>query len=461
MELPFDTETKVMATLNQKGCTYRVNVKGAVENLLGHCTSILEHGQPVRFADHQAWLEKANQMAANGLRTLGFAFRTFSEKPQKDKLLEGLTFAGIVGFIDPPRTDVRDAIQTCQKAGMRVVMVTGDHPETARNIAFAVGILDQPDGETVVSGIELSALEVLEEKQKDKILNANVFARVTPEQKLALVKFYQQHKFIVGMTGDGVNDAPALKKADIGIAMGTRGTEAAKEVADVILRDDQFSSIELAIRQGRIIFENIRKFVVYLLSSNLAEIAVVAAASLSNLPLPLLPLQILYLNLVTDVFPSLALGLGEGEKDIMERPPRPVDEPIMPRTLWVTTFIYSFGITFGVLGISVFAYLYLHLSPEKVNNLAFYTLVLSQLLNVFNLPKRHLSFFSNEITKNVWVWGAIVLCILLTLLGYWITPLRATLSLHPLSIDEVRWIPVFSGLSLLITQLLKRMGATV
>jgi Ca2+-transporting ATPase len=401
-------------------------------------------------------------MAAEGLRTLAFAYRESTTELSKEQMVNGLTFLGLVGFIDPPRLDVKDAIQTCKDAGIRVVMVTGDHPETARSIAQSVGLLDgEGDIEKVFTGKELGESLEADSSFKDELLRAKVFARVNPSQKLKLVDFYQKNKFVVGMTGDGVNDAPALKKADIGIAMGIRGTEAAKEVADVILRDDQFTSIELAIRQGRIIFENIRNFVVYLLSSNLAEIIAVALASISNLPLPLLPLQILYLNLVTDVFPALALGLGEGQQNIMKHPPRPLDEPIMPKKYWLSTIIYGLGITTGVLGITVFAHFYLKLDPEKVNNLAFYTLVLAQLLNVLNLPKRDESFFVNEVTKNIWVWGALVLCLLLTFLGYILPPLREVLSLVPITSAELFWVLVFSLFSLGVSQLVKRMGGTV
>jgi Ca2+-transporting ATPase len=243
---------------------------------------------------------------------------------------------GLVGFLDPPREDVKPAISTCHEAGIKVVMITGDHPETARNIAEAVGVMDDQaatlPGDRVIRGDEIVG------KSEAQLLNVSVFARVTPAQKLDLVSLYQKNGYVVGMTGDGVNDAPALKKADIGIAMGIRGTEAAKEVADVILRDDQFSSIELAVRQGRIIFENIRKFVVFLLSSNLAEIISVAIAALVSLPLPLLPIQILYLNLITDVFPALSLATCEGEQDIMKKKPRPSEEPIMPGELWGSYF---------------------------------------------------------------------------------------------------------------------------
>lgn len=462
VELPFDTETKMMATLNRYGDGYRVSVKGALESLLERCEKIHTEGTTKPFENKAYWHEKANALAARGLRTLAFAYRDLSEPREADELPQDLTFLGIVGFLDPPRSDVRAAIETCRRAGIRVVMVTGDHPGTARNIAQAVGLLAEglTDGH-VLTGSQLAAPDEQDDEYLQRLLGAAVFARVTPSQKLDLVKLYQDNSYIVGMTGDGVNDTPALKKADIGIAMGVRGTEAAKEVADVILRDDQFTSIELAIRQGRIIFENIRKFVVYLLSSNLAEIIAVALASLSNLPMPLLPLQILYLNLVTDVFPALALGLGEGEEDIMDHPPRPVDEPVMPRILWLTTVVYGLAITAGVLGISAFAYLHLGLDDARVNNMAFYTLVLAQLLNVFNLPKRQVSVLKNEVTKNSWVWGAILLCILLTALGYLIVPLREILSLVPLTLGQLGWVAVFSFAAFLLAQLVKRLGITV
>ena len=462
VELPFDTETKMMATLNTFGDAYRVSAKGAVENILNHCEKIFIDGVEKTFCDKNHWLEVTDRLASKGFRTLAFSYKDVVEPPKRDQLLEHLVFLGLIGFLDPPRADVKDAIQTCHRAGIKVVMITGDHPETARNIADAVGLLDKsPEDEEVLTGQDIVAWGQSNKKNETKLLESTVFARVTPSQKLELVTFYQKHNYVVGMTGDGVNDAPALKKADIGIAMGIRGTEAAKEVADVILRDDQFSSIELAIHQGRIIFENIRKFVVYLLSSNLAEIAAVAIAALVNLPLPLLPLQILYLNLVTDVFPALSLTMGEGESNIMNEKPRAVTEPIMPRSLWASTVVYGLGITVGVVGINAFAHLHLGLGAEKVNNMAFYTLVFAQLLNIFNLPKRKVSFFNNEITRNIWVWLAILLCILLTIMGYLIEPLRDILSLVPLTYSEIRWVVAFSFGSLVVTQIVKRLGWTV
>jgi Ca2+-transporting ATPase len=455
-EIPFDTETKMMLTLNPFGSFFRVSAKGAVENLLEHCTMELHNGEMVPLSPKSVWLDQADSMAGEGLRTLGFAYKDVDAKPDENEMTSDLVFLGIVGFMDPPREDILPAMQVCHRAGIEVVMVTGDHPETARSIAKSVGLIDDDaPPETVVTSRTLSELKNDKEAFEKRLREAVVFARVTPEQKLTLVNFYQENGHIVGMTGDGVNDAPALKKADIGIAMGTRGTEAAKEVADVILKDDQFTSIELAIRQGRIIFSNIRNFVVFLLSCNLSEILSVAIAFLANLPLPLLPLQILYLNLITDVFPALALGMGKGDDRIMHEPPRKVNEPIMTQKMWASTAAYGAGLTAGTIGIVLYGKFYLGLDNASVNNMAFYTLVLGQLLNVFNIPHRGLLKPQNEVTRNGWVWASIILCILLTSLGYLIPTLREVLALVPISFEQFGWVFIFSFASLLLTQVLK------
>jgi Ca2+-transporting ATPase len=275
-----------------------------------------------------------------------------------------------------------------------------------------------------------------------------------PDQKLELIEIFQNNNFVVGMIGDGINDTPALKRADIGIAMGIRGTEAAKEVADVILKDDKFASIELAIYQGRTIFENIRKFVVYLISSNLAEIVSVALVSVSSLPLPILPLQILFLNLVTDIFPALAIGMSKGDDSIMTYPPRQADEPIMTRTHWVNTLIYGLSISIAVISITLYASM-LNYSDAKINNLAFYTLVGAQLLNVFNLPSSKQSFLHNEITHNRWIWLAILFSTILVIAAYSWTVTRNVLSLVPLQMQDLLMISLFSLGSLLMAQFIK------
>ncbi len=331
-----------------------------------------------------------------------------------------------MGFLDPPRADVKPLFEIYRRAGIRVVMVTGDHPATARKIGEEVGLLDPMSaGAEVVQGgssVEGSSLQ-----------GVKVFARILPEGKLDLVKRYQADGHVVGMIGDGINDVPALRKADIGIAMGIRGTEAAREASDVILKDDSFNAIELAIRQGRVVFANIRQFVIYLLSCNLAEILIVALAALSNLPAPLLPMQILFLNLVTDVFPALALGLGKGEEDIMDRPPRDPGRPVLEQKDWGNIIAYGLGISMAVLGSVIYGYYVAGLSPESINNLAFYTLVVAQLAHVFNIPGSGSSFFRNEVIRNPYVWGAILLSLGITTLAYVVPAMARVLGLAHIS----------------------------
>lgn len=458
-EVPFDAEHKRMLTLHENGGTYLVCVKGALESLLDSCEFIFSDGEVKEFKEKDSWHKKAGEIAAEGMRILAFAFRESDKEPEKEELFSGLCFLGITGFLDPPRKDIKDAIRTYKAAGIKVVMITGDHPDTARKIGEEIELLDlEASHDQVVHGRELLELEKTGEAKEEKLLQARIFARMAPKQKLDLVNFYQKHNIIVGMLGDGVNDAPALKKADIGIAMGIRGTEAAKEVADVILMDDKFTSTELAIRQGRTIFGNIRQFVVYLLSCNLAEIISVGVASISNLPLPLLPLQILFLNLVTDVFPALALGFGRGSRDVMKEPPRDSKEPILTHRHWISTLIYGLSITAAVIGIMLYSYFVLKFPPQEVNNMAFYTLILAQLLNVFNLPGSKISFLKNEVTTNAWIWAALTLCLLIMVVVYEVPLFREVLSLVHLSLSEFGLVLLFAAGSVLITQLAKRIG---
>lgn len=456
-EIPFDSDTKMMGTLHKDSSSggFLVCIKGALEVILAESDYVLtEEGAIPVSALRQPWIDRANHLAAGGLRVLGLAYAHIAEP--EDKFFHNLIFLGCIAFVDPPRTEVRPALQTCKKAGVKVIMVTGDHPETARNIALRTD-LAEADATIVIHGQEIEAFEQIGEENRRMLLEANVFARVSPAQKLDLVRLYQEEGHTVGMTGDGINDAPALKKADIGIAMGSRGTEAAKEVADLVLENDAFSSIVVAIRQGRGIFQNIRYFVIYLLSCNLSEILVVSVSSLANFTLALLPLQILFLNMVTDVFPALALGSNEEPDNIMEQPPRSNREPIVTRQTWRLIILYALAISIACLGILYFSIYYLEVSASLANNLTFYTLILAQLWHLFNLPGAGQSFWNNEVTRNRYIWLAILICLLITLLVYFVPTFSAVLSLETIDWLLLSYAVGFSLIPVVLIQLFKRM----
>ena len=460
-EIPFNTSSKLMATLNKNEDGYTVYAKGAFESIINYCDTILKDEKPQEFKNKTEWLSRVNDMASQGLRVLAFAYKHQETEPKKDDLLSHLTFIGVIGFLDPAREDVKSTIKVYKEAGIKVVMMTGDHPGTAKKIAEEIGLLSNTAASnSIIHGNELQFEDQPSPTAHKSLLDASVFARVTPEQKLKLVSFYQENENVVGMFGDGINDIPALRKADIGIAMGIRGTQAAREAADIILKNDKFTTMELAISQGRAVFDHIRQFVVYLLSCNLAEVVSVGLAALLNLPAPLLPLQILFLNLVTDIFPALALGMGKGEVDIMKRPPRKANEPIMGKKRWTSTIIYGLSITVAVVGITAYAHFKLQLSSLIINNMAFYTLVLAQLFNVFNMAENKVSFFNNEVIKNPWVWSAVLLSLFITISAYYIPPVSEALFLTKLSIEQIGCVIVFALGSLALSQIIKRFGGT-
>jgi Ca2+-transporting ATPase len=283
-------------------------------------------------------------------------------------------------------------------------------------------------------------------------MECHVFARVNPAQKLDMIDFYQKQGDIVGMTGDGVNDAPVLKKSDIGIAMGLRGTAVASEAADMVLKDDSFASIVHAIEQGRVIFENIRKFIVFLLSCNMSEIFVVTFAGFLNVGSPLLPLQILFINIITDVFPALALGVGKDNKKLMQSPPRDPKQPILQIADWKRIVFYALTMTISVLGVYWFATKQLGLSPQEGNTITFYALSLAQLLHIFNMYSGKKRFFINEITRNKFIWMALILCILIMFATNYIPFLRQILSLQILDIQSLELILAAGILPILVIQ---------
>ena len=443
-EEAFDPEVKMMATWNEiESQSYRIFAKGAPEAIIPHCSSIYSENAIHSITEHDEthWLEINEQLAADGLRIIALAFRdtdTTDGNPYQD-----LTFLGLMALEDPPREDVKPAIANCKQAGIRVIMVTGDQEKTARYIAKSVGIIEN-ETINIIQGHELPSVETLTDSNFNikRIADVNIFARISPKQKLDLISLYQKQGNVVAMTGDGVNDAPALKKADIGIAMGKRGTQVAKEAADMVLTDDAFSTIVSAIKQGRVIFGNIRRFIYYLLSCNVSEVLVVGLATLIGAPLPILPLQILFLNLVTDVFPALALGLGKAEVGIMERAPRKEDESILTKKHWIGIGGYGLLITSAVLGALFWGLWSTHINQEEAITMSFLTLAFAQLWHVFNMRGKSSSVLHNTIISNPYVWGAIVLCIGLILAAVYIPSIALVLKVVPPS--STNWIIIIS-----------------
>ncbi len=443
-EVPFDRSVRMMAVYNALGDgRYRVSVKGAPEAVLEACSRIRTPEGTVEMdeASLRRWEEQNRDLAGeDGLRVLAGAVKEV-EDPETGPY-EGLTFQGLYGLMDPPREGVREAVAACHRAGMRVVMVTGDQPMTARSIALALELADE-EGLEVVRGEEIGKGGGT--ANRDRVLRAPVLARVSPRQKLDLVTIHQEAGEVVAMTGDGVNDAPALKKADIGVAMGMRGTQVARQAADMVLKDDAFYSIVAAVEQGRAIFHNIRKFILYLLSGNVSEIMIVTAALLAGAPLPLLPLQILYLNLIGDVFPALALGMGAGDPSLMERPPRDPKEAVLARRHWAYIVASSVLLAAAVLGAFALSFHWLEADRAGAVTVSFLTLAFARLWHIFNMREKGTHVLKNDVVRNPFVWGALVLCSLLLLAGAYLPGLSLVLGLE--APDAESWVLIL-GMSL-------------
>lgn len=455
VEEPFDSDVRMMTTVHQSDSELMLSVKGATAEVLKQCAYYEKQGSLCAMdgATRQYWVSETTRLSRSGLKVLAFAYKT----PGKVSLEvnNDLVMVGLLGLQDPPRVEVSSAISECQSAGIKVIMVTGDHPETAKAIAHDIGLVHEREPE-VVHGRDLRFDHG--EGQEESLKETSIYSRVTPEQKLRLVEYYQSKGHVVAMTGDGVNDAPALKKAQIGVAMGLRGTEVAKEAADMALQDDSFLSIVAAIKQGRIIFNNIRNFVIYLLSCNLSEILIVSIGAFLHQEVLLLPLQILFLNLVTDVFPALALGMGQGSEKMIMQPPRGLSEPVLTRSHWKSLISYAMIITTGVLGAFFYATEIAGCLPAEANNIAFFTLAFAQLVHPFNLIGRGESLFKNEIARNPHLWAAIALCTFILLGAGTIHPLDELLAIQAIS-GGLWWVIVAGSLfPLLIVHLLKRTG---
>lgn len=405
-EIPFDSQRKLMTTIHHTDEGNVAYTKGAPDIVVEFCNRILINGKVERFSElhKKEIMQKEEEFAKQALRVLGFAYTELPDS-NKDKAEKNMVFVGLQAMIDPPRKEVKNAIAKCKQAGIKVVMVTGDYKGTAQAIAQELGI----------EGIAITGEEMDEIKDFDKKIDEiGIYARVNPEHKMKIIDAFKSHGHVVAMTGDGVNDAPALKKADIGIAMGITGTDVAREASDMILTDDNFSSIECAVEEGRGIYDNIRKFVKYLLSCNIGEVFTILFGILLGLPTPLLPLQILLMNIVTDGLPALALGVEPIEKDIMKRKPRSVKEKIFSKSTMINMAVVGLIMCAGTLGI--FKY-YLGFAELKyAQTMAFTTLVMFQMFNVLNCRSEDRSLFSIGLLSNKHMIGAIASSLIVQLI---------------------------------------------
>lgn len=441
-EIPFDSERKCMTTIHKwDDKTYLSITKGAVE-------VILENSKDIMINDEKRTINKdelhkvANEMAFNGLRVLGIVIKflvKLPENPSPNNLEKDLIFISFIGLLDPPREEVKEAISICKQAGIIPVMITGDHPLTAVNIAQRIGIIENFNAKVVITGKELEKLS-LEEFEK-RVLDIRVYARVAPEQKLMIVKALQDNGQYVAMTGDGVNDAPALKRADIGIAMGITGTDVSKESAAMILLDDNFATIVKAIKEGRRIFDNIKKFIKYTLTSNSGEIWTIFLAPFLGLPIPLLPIHILWINLVTDGLPGLALAYEPAEKNIMQRPPRDPKESIFAEGL--SYHIIWVGLLMG--GLSLFTQAYsIHVGDVHWQTMVFTVLCLSQMGHALAIRSERESLFKQGIFSNTFLIFSVLLTLVLQLSIIYLPFMNKIFKTEPLKFKDLLFALILS-----------------
>ena len=432
-EIPFDSERKAMTTFHKWDNGIVSFTKGAVESLIDRTADVLG-SDGLKSVEPREILEVAERMAADGLRVLCIAMRKWDNLPSTmspDQVENGLTLLGLAGMMDPPREEAKEAVSLCKSAGIHPVMITGDHPVTARVIASSLDITCG-ESQEVITGRELESIPLDEFERK--VEDICVYARVAPEQKLKIVKALQDKGQFVAMTGDGVNDAPALKRADIGIAMGITGTDVSKEAAHMILLDDNFATIVKAVREGRKIYDNIRKFVRYLLTTNSGEIWTLFLAPFLGLPIPLLPIHILWINLVTDGLPALALSAEPAEEDVMKRPPRRPTETIFARGLgahavWV-------GLLMAAIVLSSQAW-YIHTGNEEWQTMVFTVLCLTQLGHVLAIRSEKQSLFRQGFFSNKYLLGAVVLTFLLQMATVYVPFLNPIFKTAPLSGGEL------------------------
>jgi len=432
LELPFDSERKRMTTFHREPQGAIAFTKGAPESVLPRCESMLTAMGKVPMPVPEM-LENAERMASDGLRVLAVAYRTWSELPSVDQAEEiesNLVFLGLIGLMDPPRHEAKEAVSLCRSAGIIPVMITGDHPATARAIARRLGIVSD-DGK-VMTGAELSRLS--QEAFEAQVLDIRVYARVDPQQKIRIVRALQDKGEFVAMTGDGVNDAPALKRADIGVAMGKGGTDVAREASALVLLDDNFATIVHAVREGRRIFDNIRKFIKYTMTSNAGEVWAIFLAPLMGLPIPLLPIHILWINLVTDGLPGLALTAEPEEKGIMRRSPRPPQESIFAHGMW--QHMLWVGLLMGGVSLVTQAWAY-HTGSAHWQTMVFTVLCLSQMGHVMAIRSEKESLFKTGIFSNILLLGAVALTFALQMATIYVPFLQPIFKTEALDVDEL------------------------
>lgn len=431
-DIPFDSKRKMMTTIHKYGNEYRIITKGAPDVLLKRCSNCYSGGQIVPiFSKKDDINEQNNQMAEKALRVIAVAYKDVEKLPEMQDVEKDLIFCGLIGMIDPPREGVKEAVRTCRRAGIKTVMITGDHLQTAKAIAKELGILKR--GDLAIDGETLERMSQHELEQN--IMDYSVFARVSPEHKVRIVKAFQSTGAVVAMTGDGVNDAPALKNADIGIAMGKGGTDVAKNAADMILLDDNFVTIVEAVKQGRNIYDNIKKAIHFLISTNIGEIVTIFFGLVLGIKSPLLAIQLLWINLVTDSLPAIALGLEKEEENIMSRLPRNPKKNLFADGLWWKIIIEGamLGI-FTLLAFSIGNRLY---SVEVGRTMAFLTLGILELVHSFNIKSEE-SIFKIGVLENKYLVGALVLGVILQVIVVVVSPLAQVFSLVPLT--GMQWL---------------------
>jgi len=458
-EIPFDSERKLMTTVHSMSSGgHFVAVKGGFDEILACCSSILSGGvlRPISDSDRAALADQCTAMASDALRVLCMAYKEVPAGVGVDEILanaeSGLVFAGMVGMIDPPRPEVREAVAGCGQAGIRPVMITGDHKITASAIARDLGIMRE--GDSAYTGAEVEAMD--DASLREAVRTASVFARVSPEDKLRIVKAFKSNGEVVAMTGDGVNDAPALKLADIGVAMGITGTDVAKEAADVVLTDDNFATIVSSVEEGRRIYDNVLKSVKFLLSTNFGEVMLLFTAVVLNLPAPLLPIHILWINLVSDSLPALALGFDTAEEGIMRRKPIDPREGIVNRGFALNCILR--GLLIAALSLTAW-YIGFRTSPDAALTMSFAVVALSQISILFCVRAGHNAIVHNLFT-NRYLWAAVVFVLTLMLGVLLIPAAREVFHVVPLSSSQWWWIAglsVFPAFVIEGVKLLKRL----